>query len=363
MMKILIGSGGTGGHIYPALALARHAMAVEQNNEILFVGRAQGLETRIIPSAGFELITIPARGFQRSLRNTSLFFKDLISGIGQASGVINQFKPNVVLGTGSYIAAPLVIAALLKRIPTVIHEQNALPGLANRWLAPFVNKVCVSFAETGGMLTRRSRIELTGNPRASEVIKYIGKDAGQTFSSKAGLRKILVYGGSLGALKMNEVLSIYLEENLQPDNVEIVIVTGEKYFQDFRNRLDSLPENIKLFPYLDDIPEALAVTDLAVTRSGATTIAELTALGVPAILIPSPNVANNEQLHNARVLSKGGAALLIEDTEFDHHRLQYEINRLIGNPDLLSAMRNKSKTLGIPDAAEKVYRTLQEVAR
>jgi len=362
-MKILIGSGGTGGHIYPALALARYAMTVDQNNEILFVGRAQGLETRIIPSAGFELITIPARGFQRSLRSTSLFLKDLISGIGQASRVINQFKPNVVLGTGSYIAAPLVIAALLKRIPTVIHEQNALPGLANRWLAPFVNKVCVSFAETGGMLIRRSRIELTGNPRASEVTKFERKDTSQKLSSKAGLRNILVYGGSLGALKMNEVLSIYLEKNLQPDKVQIVMVTGEQYFQDFRDRLNSLPENIKLFPYLDNIPEALAVTDLAVTRSGATTIAELTAMGIPAILIPSPNVANNEQFHNARVLSKAGAAVLVEDTELDHHRLQYEINRLIGNPELLSAMSKNSKALAIPDAAEKVYRSLQEVAR
>jgi UDP-N-acetylglucosamine--N-acetylmuramyl-(pentapeptide) pyrophosphoryl-undecaprenol N-acetylglucosamine transferase len=361
-MKILIGGGGTGGHIYPALALARHAMAEDSSTNILFIGSAAGLESKIVPSAGFPLKTIPARGFQRSFKQVGSLIRDLIGGLRQSGIIIKEFQPNVVLGTGGYVAAPMVLAALLKRYPAVIHEQNALPGLANRLLAPLVKKVCLSFAETEKKMPPFSRVVYTGNPRASEVTALSREEGCRYFGFDPLRKTILIYGGSRGALKLNRVVTAYIKENLFPENVNLIYVTGEIYFKEVAEELGSLPEGIRLYPYLDQMPEALAAADLAVTRSGATTLAELTALGLPALLVPSPNVVNNHQYFNARLLADAGAAVLIDENDFDAKRLQLEANRLLEEPLLLEEMSRCSRQMGVPDAAAKLYRCLQEVA-
>lgn len=361
-MKILIGGGGTGGHVYPALALARYALAEDPGTEVLFVGSAGGLESKIVPSAGFSLITIPARGFQRNFGQLALVIRDLIYGLIRAGKIIKEFRPNVVLGTGGYVAAPLVISALLKRYPVVIHEQNALPGLVNRWLAPFVKRVCLSFEETEKRMPRFSRLVYTGNPRASEVITLNRVDGCRHFNLDPEQTNILVYGGSRGALRLNEVVTAYLKENNLPPGVNLIYVTGEIYYQAVSEELGKLSARIRLFPYLDQMPAALSAADLAITRSGATTLAEITALGIPAILVPSPNVVNNHQYFNARLLADAGAAILINEKDFDQVRLRREISRLIDEPELLAAMSRRSRKMGVPDAAAKVYQCLQEVA-
>jgi len=361
-MKILIGGGGTGGHIYPALALARHALAEDSSTSILFIGSAAGLESKIVPSAGFPLKTIPARGFQRSFKQVGPLIRDLFGGLRQSGIIIKEFQPNVVLGTGGYVAAPMVLAALLKRYPAVIHEQNALPGLANRLLAPLVKKVCLSFAETEKKMPPFSRVVYTGNPRASEVTALSREEGCRCFGFDPLRKTILIYGGSRGALKLNRVVTAYLKENLLPENVNLIYVTGEIYYKEVAEELGSLPGGIRLYPYLDQMPEALAAADLAVTRSGATTLAELTALGLPALLIPSPNVVNNHQYFNARLLADAGAAVLIDENDFDSKRLQLETNRLLEEPFLLKEMSRCSRQMGVPDAAAKLYRCLQEVA-
>lgn len=362
MMKILIGGGGTGGHIYPALALARHALAEDTGTEVLFVGSASGLESKIVPSAGFSLVTIPARGFQRNLRQLALVIRDLLNGLNRAGIIINEFRPNVVLGTGGYVAAPLVLSALLKRYPVVIHEQNALPGLVNRWLAPFVKRVCLSFAETEKRMPPFSRSTYTGNPRASEVITLKRADGCRHFNLDPLQKNILIYGGSRGALRLNEVVTAYLKENILPPGVNVIYVTGEIYYHAVYEELGELLTRIKLFPYLDQMPEALAAADLVVTRSGATTLAEITALGIPALLVPSPNVVNNHQYYNARILADAGAAILINEKDFNQIRLHREIDRLIEKPELLEEMSRCSRKMGVPDAAANVYKCLQEVA-
>lgn len=362
MMKILIGGGGTGGHIYPGLALARYALAEDAGTEILFVGSAAGLENKIVPAAGFSLVTIPARGFQRSFKQFGLVIKDLISGLIQSGRVIREFSPNVIFATGGYVAAPLVLSAILKRLPVVIHEQNVLPGLTNRIMAPFVNKVCLSFAETQKRMPRHSRVVFTGNPRASEVIEISRAEGRRHFGLDPKIINILICGGSRGAQKLNEVVTAYLKENLLPDGVACIYVTGEIYYQAVAKELEHLSKRIMLFPYLDQMPAALAAADLAITRSGATTLTEITALGIPALLVPSPNVVNNHQYYNARLLADVGAAMLIEEKDFDQIRLSREINRLIEEPALLKKMSDCSKKLGVPDAAAKVYKCLQEAA-
>ncbi len=361
-MRLIIGGGGTGGHIYPGLALARYALAVKKDNEILFVGSAAGLEQKIIPSSGFKLATIPASGFQRSFRQIGLFLNSFFKGIAQACTIINDYKPDVILGTGGFVAAPLVVAALIMRVPVVIHEQNALPGLANRLLAPFVSRVCVSFVETGKKMPRCSRVEHTGNPRSSEVAKYTRSEGCRYLELDENRLVILVFSGSRGALKVNEVVSEYLLHTNLPEDLTVIFVTGDLYFKEISGKLDPLPGQVKLFPYLDRMPEALAAADLAITRSGATTLAELTALGLPAILVPSPNVVNNHQYFNARILADVGAAILIEEKDFNRDRLEREINRISGKPDLRAGMKQKSRALGVVDAAERLYRSLEEVA-
>jgi UDP-N-acetylglucosamine--N-acetylmuramyl-(pentapeptide) pyrophosphoryl-undecaprenol N-acetylglucosamine transferase len=361
-MKVLIGGGGTGGHIYPALALARYAMAVDQGNSVLFIGSANGLESKIVPSAGFDIQIIPARGLQRNFKGFFSVVKDLFGGIRQSGKVIKSFRPNVVLGTGGYVAAPVVLSALLKRYPVVLHEQNALPGLTNRWLAPFVKKVCLSFKETEKKMPCFSRNAYTGNPRASEVLSLTREEGIRFFNLDPERKTLLIYGGSRGAMKLNQVVSDYLKEGMHPESLNLIYVSGEIYYRDISEKIGALPQNVRLFPYLEQMPEALAAADLAITRSGATTLAEITALGLPAILIPSPNVVNNHQYFNARLLSDVGAAVLIEEKDFDNNRLQFEINRLFDQPDLLEEMSRQSKILGIPDAAERLYGCLQEVA-
>ncbi|MFO7951217.1 MAG: undecaprenyldiphospho-muramoylpentapeptide beta-N-acetylglucosaminyltransferase [Bacillota bacterium] len=361
-MKIIIGGGGTGGHIYPALALARYAMAKDGGNDVLFVGSEKGLESKIVPSTGFKLATIPARGFQRSLKNIGPILRDLFGGLRRSFKLLKEYRPDVVLGMGGYVAAPLVLSAVLKRLPVVIHEQNALPGLANRMMAPFVKRVCLSFAETAKRMPRFSKVVYTGNPRASEVSALSREEGCRYFNLDPKDKNILIYGGSRGALKINQVVTAYLKEKALPPRVNLIYITGEIYYQDVIEALEEWPERIRLYSYLQEMPEALASADLAVTRSGATTLAEITALGVPALLIPSPNVVDNHQYYNARLLADTGAAVLIEENEFNHYRLQEEIDRLFNKPELLDKMSRSSRKMGFADAAERLYCNLQEVA-
>ncbi len=361
-MKILIGGGGTGGHIYPALALARYAQARDSSAEILFVGSAAGLENKIVPASGFRLLTIPASGFRRSFKQLGLFIKDFLAGVRRSLQIIKEYQPNVVLGTGGYVAAPLVMSALLKRRPVVLHEQNALPGMVNRWFAPFARRVCLSFAGTAEKLPPLSKPLFTGNPRASEVSALSREEGCSHFGLDREQKTLLIYGGSRGALRLNQVVTDYLKNNLLPEGIMMIYVTGDIYYDEVIGELGAVPDRVKLYSYLAEMPEALAAADLAVTRSGATTLAEITALGVPAILIPSPNVVDNHQYYNALMLSERGAAVLIEEKYFNTVRLEEEVKRLFGTPGLLDEMRASSKKMGVTDAAEKLYRCLQEVA-
>ncbi|HED24178.1 MAG TPA: undecaprenyldiphospho-muramoylpentapeptide beta-N-acetylglucosaminyltransferase, partial [Firmicutes bacterium] len=354
-MKIIIGGGGTGGHIYPALALARYTRSQDRDSEILFVGSKNGLENKIIPSSGFRLVTIHARGFQRSLKQIGAVAGDLISGFREAGRIIDCFRPDVVLGTGGYVAAPLLMAALTKKYPTVIHEQNALPGLTNRQLSRYVSRVCISFAETGRRLPRSSRIVLTGNPRASEVGVISREEGCGRFGFDPAAKTLLIFGGSRGALKLNREVAAYLKDGFLPESINMIYITGEIYYREVLAEVGSLPERVKLLPYLEEMPAALAAADLAVTRSGATTLAEITAIGLPAILIPSPNVVNNHQYYNARVLADAGAAVLIEEKDFNCLSLKSEIDRLFGDPETLAGMGRHSRKLGLTDAAARLY--------
>ncbi len=360
---MLISGGGTGGHIYPALALVRHVVAARPGSEVLFIGTAGGLESKIIPAAGFPLATISARGYSRRLSGLLPAGRDFIAGSLQVRKIIKKFGPQVVVGTGGYVSAPVVLAAVVNRVPAVIHEQNAIPGMANRYLAPLAARVCLSFESSGKYFRSSVRTVVTGNPRSSEAISYRRDQGRQRFGLDPDRPVVVVFGGSRGALKINQVIAGYLNAGWWRPEVQLIYITGEIYYQQVKEELGPLPRGISLFSYLSEMPAALAAADLVITRSGATTLAELTALGIPAILIPSPNVVDNHQYHNARVLADGGAAVLIEEREFNPYRLRKELEALLSNADLLAKMGQAARGLGITEAAERVCQCLQQVIK
>ena len=261
------------------------------------------------------------------------------------------------------MSAPVVLTAALGRIPVVIHEQNAVPGMANRYLSPLAGRICLSFESSRRRLRSSAKTVVTGNPRSSEAASYNREEGRKRFNLDPSRPVVVVFGGSRGALKINEIITGYLESGWWLSEVQLIFITGEIYYRQVKERLGFLPPNISIYPYLSEMPAALAAADLAVTRCGATTLAELTALGIPAILVPSPNVVGNHQYYNALEMAGKGAALLIEEREFTGYRLRIELNRLLSDTGLLGQMGQASRRLGAVDAADRVYHALQEVIK
>lgn len=365
-MKVLFAGGGTGGHIYPALALARH-LRETYGAEVLFAGTERGMEKQIVPAAGFELKLMPVIGLERrlSLRAGRAVFL-AASGVLTAKRLIRDFKPDVVVGTGGYVAGPVVLAARLLGVPTVIHEQNAIPGLTNVILSRLVKRVCLSIPGSGKYFPSAERTVVTGNPRASEAAKAAGAPAGDV-PLLPNVPVLLCVGGSHGAARLNEAFSGSVGRVLSACDVQVVYVTGRRYYEDIRKTTEPLqvrfPKRLHILPYHPALPELLTRTNLIVSRAGATTLAEITALGVPAILVPSPNVTNNHQEHNARMLSDSGAAILIPEAELEAESLSKRLIELFSDRHILAGMAQASKSLGVPDAAERMTAVLVEVMR
>lgn len=364
-MRIIITGGGTGGHIYPALALGRYITKVNPAAEVLFVGAAGGMEENLIPQAGFPLETLQIRGIPRNMvMGLPGVLLLLGRSIKQAGKILEKFRPQYVIGTGGYAAAPLAMAALQRRIKVLIHEQNVLPGRTNRLLAPLAYRVCLSFDASRRHFLRRSNLTLTGNPRASEVVNIKKEEARQLLNMDPKLPLLLTAGGSQGAAVLNQSMMDFLFLSSANKNIQLLYVTGERYFEDVFNRIKALkiPEvygkRLQIRPYQQEMPLAMAAADLMITRAGATTIAELTALGLPAVVVPSPNVAHNHQYINARELSRQGAAVLLEEKSIDGKKLQQVVYQLFNNPEELVQMSENSKKLGHPKAVEHIYSML-----
>jgi UDP-N-acetylglucosamine--N-acetylmuramyl-(pentapeptide) pyrophosphoryl-undecaprenol N-acetylglucosamine transferase len=364
-MRVVFAAGGTGGHIYPALALARHLRAAGEK-EIQFIGTDRGMEKDIIPAEGFALQKIPVIGLERRLSvqmGRAVFLAG--AGVMSARRLLAAFRPDVVVGTGGYVAGPVVLAAYLSRIPTVIHEQNAIPGLTNVILSRLAGRVCLSIPGSEAYFPRRARLELTGNPRASEAMLALQQENMVGLPLRPGVPVLLCVGGSHGAAKLNELFSQSVEKVLSDCDVQVVYVTGPRYFDELQQRLQNalvrFPHRLYLIPYHANLPGLLAKASLVISRAGATTLAEITALGVPALLLPSPNVTNNHQEHNARMLSDQGAAVLLPEDSLDRNRLTCILCDLLQNPVRLREMAAASRLLGFPDAAGHMAALLYDV--
>ncbi|NLM51386.1 MAG: undecaprenyldiphospho-muramoylpentapeptide beta-N-acetylglucosaminyltransferase [Firmicutes bacterium] len=366
-MRVLFAGGGTGGHIYPALALARY-LRRQEKAEVLFVGTERGMEKEIVPQAGFALETIPVIGLERRL-SLRLVRTALLAakGVREARKILAAFRPDVVVGTGGYVAGPVVLAARLARIPTIIHEQNAIPGLTNIWLSRLANRVCLSLAGSEQYFPRPEKTILTGNPRASEAVQAAADGSTVLQPQLAPGRPVLLcVGGSHGAAKLNEVFSGCLELILTACEAQIVYITGPKYYEPIKKQTELIrrrfADRLHILPYHRQLPRLLAQTDLVISRAGATTLAEITAIGVPAVLIPSPNVTNNHQEYNARIMAEKGAALIIREQELSVAGLATRLVELLLNQKRLQEMARASKALGMPEAAAKMAKIIYELA-
>jgi UDP-N-acetylglucosamine--N-acetylmuramyl-(pentapeptide) pyrophosphoryl-undecaprenol N-acetylglucosamine transferase len=360
-LKILFSGGGTAGHINPALAVAKNIKEIDKNAQILFIGTEDGLEKELVPKEGFNIEFINVQGFERklSIKNICSVIKSF-KGIFQAKKIINKFKPDVVVGTGGYVCGSVVLCAAMMKIPTVIHEQNVFPGFTIKILSKFALYVALSFKESEKYIKRKKEVYITGNPVRKELLE----SDYQTCREKMDIGKdkflILAFGGSLGAEKINETVVDFIKTNVQNKKIIIILGTGKREYELVikklkENEIDIYSNNnVKIYPYIYNMNEVMAASDLVICRAGAITLSELTAIGKPSILIPSPYVANNHQEYNAKALEKIGAAIVLDENKINSNSLTSQVKKLIENRELLGKMKKKAQSIGKIDATKKL---------
>lgn len=362
-MKVLIAGGGTGGHINPGIAIAKQILKDYPSADIRFAGTDRGLETKLVPREGFKLELITVRGFKRKLSiDTFRSVRDLFRGLAQARKLIKGFKPDIVIGTGGYVCGPVLFSASRMKIPTLIHEQNAFPGVTNRILARFVNKVAISFEESRQYFSNPAKLVCTGNPVRAEVLNTKKDGAKAKVGVKPDKPLVVITGGSLGAPRINETIVEILKKYYKGDEFSLIFSTGNRQFDDIKENLKGLKLPLaQVTPYIYDAASVYAAADIMICRSGAITCSELTAIGLPAIMIPSPNVTANHQEHNARSLEKNGAAIVILEKDLNAETLYNQIVELFKDKVILEKMSVSAKKIGITDAAEKLGSMAKEL--
>ena len=356
-MKVIISAGGTGGHIYPALAIINKIKEKEPNSEFLYIGTTDRMEKDLIPSLGINYVGIEMKGLDRKhpLNNVKI-----ISMYNKAKKKIKEeikkFNPDIVIGVGGYITVPVISSAHKLKYKTVIHEQNSIPGLSNKILSKYVNKVFVSLPGSIEYFNK-SKAVYTGNPRSEEIINIKPIDK-KELGLKENKKLVVIVMGSLGSatisLKEKEML-----KDFKNKDYEVVLITGEKYYDDYKKI--NIPENVKVYPFIKNLINVLKKTDLIVTRAGASTIAEITAIGLPSILVPSPYVTNNHQYKNAKELEEKGCSKILEEKDFCSEKLIPMIDELLNNGKEYENMKNSAKELGVENSATKVYNEIKKV--
>ncbi len=366
-MKILFAGGGTAGHVNPAVAVANYIKEKEPASEFLFIGTQEGMESTLVPKQGYDIKFIKIHGFKRSLSIENIkTVAELGIGIAKTIRIIKKFKPDAVIGTGGYVSGPVLMAASLLKIPTLIHEANAFPGVTVRMAARFVDVVALGMADASKYLKNDCRIEVTGNPVRPSILSSNQKIAKETLKLDSR-RTILISGGSLGAERLNEVAVDWISQIARDRKYQIIMSTGKnnnydtviKQFEKNSICLSDYPE-IRVSEYIYDIDLCLNAADLIIARSGGS-VSEMTALGKAAILIPSPYVAGNHQEHNARAVERSGGARVILEKDLSVGEVSDAVEKILGSDTVLSKMSSASRSIGITDATDKIYKIVKEL--
>lgn len=349
-MKLILTGGGTGGHLYPGLAILE-AMRKEVDIDVLFIGTQKGIESRIVPQEGIPFKTVWISGIHRGrLWGNMLFPLKMTVSFFQALWILARFNPNVVLGTGGYVSWPVLKAAQLLKIPTFIQEQNSLPGIVTRVLAKKVHKLYLSFESSKDYFSKKDHIVISGNPTRATLKRGNRRTGVKTFELDNRKKTLFIFGGSQGAQGLNRAMVSILGAILEKNDWQILWACGPAWENEIRLNCQDWCDRVHIFPYITDMASAYAVSDLIVCRAGATTISEITGLGLPALYIPFPAAAARHQEANARVLAEAGAAeMVIEEDTAD--LLLQKLNGLMEKDNLRKSMGNKAKSFGRPNAA------------
>jgi UDP-N-acetylglucosamine--N-acetylmuramyl-(pentapeptide) pyrophosphoryl-undecaprenol N-acetylglucosamine transferase len=362
-MKVLIAGGGTGGHVYPGIAVAEELRRIRRGSEVVFVGGRRGLEATAVPDAGFRIRFISTRGFPRRAwwRWPGALLANLV-GFIQAMWVVFAERPDVVLGTGGYVSGPVALAAWMLRKPLLLQEQNSIPGLANRWLARIADEVHLSFVEARSYFARKDNLKVSGNPIRAHILSGDRAVAIQEFGLTAGRPTVFIFGGSRGAKRINEAALDAMRRLKGRVDVQFILQTGREDFAAAKQAVEAEQLPARVRPFVNRIHLAYAVADLVVCRSGAMTLAEIAACGTPAILIPYPHAAHDHQVVNAQNLVDRGAAAMIFDRDLTGEKLANEIAHWLADRQGLKRMSANARTFARPDAAERIVRSLERWA-
>ncbi|MDD4795251.1 MAG: undecaprenyldiphospho-muramoylpentapeptide beta-N-acetylglucosaminyltransferase [Bacilli bacterium] len=358
-MRVIITAGGTGGHIIPALAIADKVMELDNGSEILYIGTHNRMEKDLVPNRGYryepiEIYGLSKRDFKTNFKNIGL----IIKAKKRCLKLIEEFKPDVVVGVGGYVTFPVLRAAKKLGIKTFIHEQNSIPGKSNRVLAHSADKIGLSFADSIKYFDVKKCV-ITGNPCSEFAL-----DAKATPKTKFGLsrskKSILIVQGSLGSSVMNNKMLDYLM-SIDKEDYDVLYITGKDHYDTFSQ--NKFSKNVKVVPYVDNLAALMKDMDLIISRAGASTISEITALAIPNILIPSPYVANNHQFYNALSIKEAGAGDMIEEADLTTELLKKKINKILTNNNYKEKMIKNLKKIAIPNSSTIIYDVLKDLTK
>jgi UDP-N-acetylglucosamine--N-acetylmuramyl-(pentapeptide) pyrophosphoryl-undecaprenol N-acetylglucosamine transferase len=355
-LKFILSGGGTGGHIYPAIAIANELKSRFPDAEFLFVGAKDKMEMQKVPQAGYQIKGLWIAGLQRRLTfDNALFPIKLISSLLKAKKIIKEFKPDVVIGTGGFASGPLLQMANSAGIPTVIQEQNSFPGITNKLLSKKANAICVAYENLEQFFPKQKMI-LTGNPVRQDLIDIESKreEAIQYFNLDANKKTVLVLGGSLGSRRINQLIAKEID-NFIANNVQVIWQCGKFYFEEYKHFNDT--KNVQVLSFIDKMDLVYAAADVIISRAGASSVSELCIVGKPVIFIPSPNVAEDHQTKNAKAIVDKKGAILIKESDLDS-QFNTVFNDLLSDKNLQKELSKNSKQLARPNATKDIVEAI-----
>ncbi len=361
-MRIVVSAGGTGGHIYPALAIINKFMEKEPSTEVLYIGTHNRMEKDIVPKKGIKYEELEIYGFSKT--NIKLDIKNIfliVKAYKKCLKILKEFKPDIVLGVGGYVTYPVIKAAHKLGIKTFIHEQNSHPGKTNIALQKYVDLIGVSFKESASIFNHpKGEVFYSGNPCGENALSLEPMDK-KTLGLDPNKKLVVIVAGSLGSSTVNKKMLDFLSV-AEKEDYEVLYITGKSLYEDFIKD-KKFGDNIKVLPYLDNLPALLKNTDLIVTRAGASTMSEILSLKLPAIFIPSPFVANNHQYYNALEIKNNGGGELIEEKDLTSEALASKINLVLGDEELYKNMKENLAKMSMDNSSDVIYNKIKEMIK